>query len=133
MLWLGRVHPRSPSRDAGQGARGYSLLAAEWELLTRHQEALSALESSDRLPSEERAVRQVNAELAGLFGPDLLPGHRYDVASIVVRIPAHADLPPMALRMSGLPACVPTEEIESWVHRLKGVAAAAAALSGADR
>jgi hypothetical protein len=87
---------------------------------------LSGFELSDRPPRQGRAVRQVTAELADLFCPDLVPGQRYDVASIVVLIPTRADLPPMALRMSGLPASVPTEQIESWVHSLKGAADAGA-------
>lgn len=112
---------------------GYSLLAAEPELLRRHEAVLSAFELSDRLPRQERAVRQVTAELADLFCPDLVPGQRYDLASIVVLIPTSADLPAMALRMAGLPGSVPTGEIESWIHSLQEVTAAAAALTDAVR
>ena len=110
--------------------RGYSVLAAEPELLERHRAALSAFELSDRLPRQERAVQQVTAELAELFCPDLLPGHRYDIASIVVLIPTMKDLPPMALRMTGLPTSVPTEQVEEWLEALKRVAAAAADVHG---
>jgi hypothetical protein len=48
---------------------------------------------------------------------------RYDLASIVVLLPTAADQPPMALRMTGMPGAVPTEQIESWVERLKRLAA----------
>jgi flavin reductase (DIM6/NTAB) family NADH-FMN oxidoreductase RutF len=106
---------------------GYSLLAAEPRLLERQQAALSAFEQSDRLPRHERAVRQATSELAELFCPDLVPGERYDVASIVAPLPTAADLPPMAIRMTGLPPAASAERIESWVHRLKQVAAAAGA------
>ncbi|MEE4545892.1 flavin reductase family protein [Streptomyces sp. V4-01] len=106
---------------------GYSLLAAEPRLLGRQQAALSAFELSDRLPRHERAVRQATAELAELFCPDLQPGALYDVASIVAPLPAVADLPPMAIRLTGLPAAAPAERIESWVGRLVRVAAAAGA------
>jgi flavin reductase (DIM6/NTAB) family NADH-FMN oxidoreductase RutF len=107
--------------------RGYSVLTAEPELLQRHEAALSAFELSHHLPRQERAVQQATSELADHFCPDLLPGHRYDLASIVVPISTKADLPPMAIRMTGLPASLPTEQIESLSGGLKRVAAAAAA------
>ena len=89
--------------------RGYSLLAAEPELLQRHQAVLTAFERSHRLPRQERAVRLATAELTGLFCPALAPGGRYDVASIVVPVPAGAGLPQLAVRVTGLPASLPTE------------------------
>jgi flavin reductase (DIM6/NTAB) family NADH-FMN oxidoreductase RutF len=114
--------------------RGYSVLTAGPELVQRHQSALSAFELSHHLPRQERAVQQATAELADLFCPDLVPGGRYDVASIVVPVPARADLPQLAIRVTGLAAALPTEEIEFWARRLKQVAArAAAAMSGTLR
>ena len=114
--------------------RGCSILAAEPELLQRHQAVLSAFELSHHLPRQERAVRQATAELAGLFCPDLVPGERYDLASIVVPVPTRADLPQLAIRFPGLPAAVPTEEIVLGARRLKGVGArAASAISGTLR
>jgi flavin reductase (DIM6/NTAB) family NADH-FMN oxidoreductase RutF len=118
---------------------GYSLLVAEPERLRRHQAVLSAFELSHRLPRQERAVQQATSELADLYCPDLLPGRRYTLASVVVPIssegnrppgpprPARADLPPMAIRITGLPASMPTEQIQAWTRRLRQVAAAAAA------
>lgn len=106
------------------------LLTAGPELLERQQAALSAFELSDRLPRHERAVQQVTSELAEHFCPDLLPGERYDLASIVVRIPTK-DRAPMAIRMTGLPTSMETEQIGSWIDKLKQVAAeAGAAMSG---
>lgn len=107
--------------------RGYSVLTAEPELVQRHEAALSAFELSQRLPRQERAVRQATSELADHFSPDLLPGRRYALASIVASIPTGAGLPPMAIRLSGLPSLLWTAQIESWVSRLKRVAALAAA------
>lgn len=131
--WLGRAPDADHERRERYGelldkvrARGFSLLAAEPALLHRHDQALSEFEKSDRLPRHERAVQLVTAELADLFCPDLVPGERYDVASIVVLIPTTADVPPMALRMTGIPGSAPTTQIEAWVTRLKEVAAAAA-------
>ena len=131
--WLNRARPDAQDRRDRYRAlleqvreRGYSVLAAEPDLLQRHQAALSAFEQSDRLPRHERAVQQITSELAELFCPDLIPGEKYDLASIVVLLPTAADLPPMALRMTGLPSNVPTEQIDTWVNRLKRVADAAA-------
>lgn len=102
--------------------RGYSLLAAEPHLLERHRAALSAFEQSDRLPRQERAVQQATAELTELFCPDLVPGRIYDLASIVVLLPTKPDLPPMALRMTGLPGSAPTAQVAAWIDGLKRVA-----------
>jgi hypothetical protein len=114
--------------------RGYSLLAAGRDVLRRHQAVLAEFELSQRLPRQERAVRQATSELADFFCPDLVPGLRYDLASIVVPIPAKADLAPMGIRMAGLPTSLRTEQIECWARQLKRVAAtAAAAMSGAHR
>jgi flavin reductase (DIM6/NTAB) family NADH-FMN oxidoreductase RutF len=113
------------------GQRGYSVLAAGPELIRRHQAALSAFELSDRLPRQERVVQQTTAELADFYCPDLLPGQAYDLVSIVVPIPTPADLAPMAIRITGLPVALRTEQIHSWVDRLKRVAAVAgAAITG---
>jgi flavin reductase (DIM6/NTAB) family NADH-FMN oxidoreductase RutF len=132
--WLGRATDRSEERRQLNATllekvreRGYSLLAAQPEVLKHHQEVLSAFEESGGLPRHERVVRQVTTELAEFFTPELLPGERYDLASIVVHIPTRAGLPPMALRMSGLPESVPTEQIEYWIAALKRVAATAGA------
>jgi flavin reductase (DIM6/NTAB) family NADH-FMN oxidoreductase RutF len=132
--WLRRAPDDSRiRRDLNRGLldkvreRGYSVLTAEPELLQRHQEALSAFELSRRLPRHERAVQQATSELADHFCPDLLPGHRYDLASIVVPLSTRADLPPMAIQMSSLPASLETEQIESLTRRLQEAAVAAAA------
>jgi flavin reductase (DIM6/NTAB) family NADH-FMN oxidoreductase RutF len=109
---------------------GYSVLAAEPGRLERHQAVLSAFEESDRLPRQERAVQQATSELADLFCPDLLPGQRYDLASIVVPISTRAELPPMAIRITGLPSSLPTRQIEAVIHQLKQVAATAAPTNG---
>jgi flavin reductase (DIM6/NTAB) family NADH-FMN oxidoreductase RutF len=139
--WLGRSPDDSQvRRDLNRALldkvreRGYSVLTAGPELLQRHRAALSASELSHRLPRQERAVQQATSELADHFCPDLLPGHRYDLASIVVPIPTRAGLPQLAIQVSGLPAALWTEQIECWIRKLKRVAAtAAAAMSGTLR
>ena len=139
--WLRRTPDDSRSRRDFYRAvldkvreRGYSLLAANPELLQRHEALLSEFELSDRLPRQERAIQQATSELADLYCPDLLPGHRYDLASIVVPVSTTVGLPPMAIRMTGLPASLPTEQIEFWINRLKQLATTApAAMTGTRR
>ncbi|MFF7332006.1 flavin reductase [Streptomyces sp. NPDC090306] len=130
--WLRRAVDDSDERRAVYRARlekvrecGYSLLAAEPHLMRRQQEALSAFELSDRLPRHERAVAEATSELTEVFCPDLLPGERYDLASIVAPVPTDPKLPAMAIRITGMPASASTELIESWVARLRQVAASA--------
>ncbi len=113
--------------------RGYSVLAAKPGLLERHQAVLSEFELSDRLPRHERIVAQVTSELAEEFCPDLLPGEHYDLASIVVAIPVEHPLPPMAIRVTGLPPAASTEQIKTWTDRLTEVAAAAGAAMNGTR
>ena len=128
--WLRRASDDDPDRRDRYHAQldtvresGYSLLAVEPGLLARQQAALSAFELSDRLPRHERALRQATSELADIFCPDLVAGKLYDLASIVVPVCSEANPTPMALRMTGLPASSSTAQIESWIHRLKDVAA----------
>lgn len=104
--------------------RGYSLLTAAPDVLQRHEAVLSAFELSDRLPRHERAMRKATSELAEHFTPDLLPGHTYSLATIVVLLPPKQGLAPMALRMTGLPQEAPTEQIELWIDSLRRIAEA---------
>lgn len=134
--WLRRAPDDSQDRrDLNQALldkvreRGYSLLTAKPEVLQRHEALLSEFERSDRLPRHERVVRQATSDLADHFTPDLVPGMRYDLATIVVLVPTPAGLPPMALRLTGLPQDAPTDQIESWIGRLKQVAESAHARS----
>jgi flavin reductase (DIM6/NTAB) family NADH-FMN oxidoreductase RutF len=102
---------------------GYTLLAADRERLERQQSVLSEFELSDRLPRRGRAVQQAIDDLTDLYCPALEPGRCYDVESIVVPIPASVALPTMAIRVSGMPLSVPTQQIESWISRAKRTAA----------
>jgi flavin reductase (DIM6/NTAB) family NADH-FMN oxidoreductase RutF len=105
--------------------RGYSLLTATPEELQQHDAVLAAFESSNRLPRHERTMRRSTSELAEHFTPDLTPGETYDLATIVVMLPIKSGLPPMALRMTGLPQNVPTAQVEIWIDSLKQIAQAA--------
>lgn len=105
--------------------RGYSLLTATPEELQRHDAVLAAFESSNRLPRHERTMGRSTSQLAEHFTPDLTPGETYDLATIVVMLPIKDGLPPMALRMTGLPQNVPTAQVEIWIDSLKQIAQAA--------
>ena len=138
--WLGRAPDRSEERRELNRAllvrvreRGYSLLSATPEAIRRHEAVLSDFERSGRLPRQEREVRQATSELADFFCPDLVPGERYGLANVVVLLGTPDGVPPMALRITGLPQSAPTEQIESWIDGLQRVAAAAELISGARR
>jgi hypothetical protein len=128
--WLGRAPDPSDERRALNRSHlervrecGYSLLAAGPEVLQRHQAALSAFEQSDRLPRQQRVVQQVTSELADFLFTELVAGEHYDLANIVVLCAAKEGRPPMALRMTGLPTGASTEQIESWIDRMKQIVA----------
>jgi flavin reductase (DIM6/NTAB) family NADH-FMN oxidoreductase RutF len=128
--WLGRAPDLSDERRAINRAQldrvrecGYSLLAAGPEMLQRHQAVLSAFEQSDRLPRQQRVVQQVTSELADFFFTDLVPGEHYDLANIVVLATPKDGMPPMAIRMTGLPIGLSAEQIESSIDALKRIAA----------
>jgi flavin reductase (DIM6/NTAB) family NADH-FMN oxidoreductase RutF len=132
--WLGRSAEDVNERRELFGAllekvrvRGYSLaLVGEPAVLERRKALLSAFELSDRLPRQERVVRQVISEMVELYEPDLVPGKRYDVLSILVPVAAPPDYPPIAIRMAGLPSSASPDQIESWIQSLKLVASTAA-------
>ena len=128
--WLGRGPDLSDERrelNRAQLARvrdsGYSMLAAGREVLQRHQAVLSAFEQSDRLPRQQRGLQDVTSELADFFFTDLVPGEHYDLANIVVLVAPREGMPPMAIRMTGLPTGASTEQITVWVDALKEMAA----------
>jgi flavin reductase (DIM6/NTAB) family NADH-FMN oxidoreductase RutF len=112
---------------------GYSLLAAGPEVLQRHQAILSEFELSDRLPRREREVLAVTSELADFFFTDLVEGERYDLANVVVLVATGEGLPPMALRITGLPRGTTTKQIETWIAALKNVASTVGTTTAAQR
>ncbi len=105
--------------------RGYSLLISAPDILERHQRAVSAFELNERLPRHEHLVRQVTAELHDLYDPELAPGQRYDVESIVVPVSTPAEYPRIAVRLTGFARPVSAERIQAMVDGLKHVASEA--------
>jgi len=106
--------------------RGYSVLAASPEVLQYHREVVTAFEMSDRLPRQKRVVQTVTADLAHLYEPDVVPGELYDLESIVVPVERISGYPPVAIRMTGFPGSVPSQQVEAWVDALKRLALSAA-------
>jgi flavin reductase (DIM6/NTAB) family NADH-FMN oxidoreductase RutF len=138
--WLRRGTDRSDERrDLNRAqlervkSHGYSLLAAGPEVLQRHQAVLSEFELSDRLPRREREVLAVTSELADFFFTDLVPGERYSLANVVVLVATGEGLPPMALRITGLPQSAGTEQVQTWITALQRVASKVEALTGIQR
>jgi flavin reductase (DIM6/NTAB) family NADH-FMN oxidoreductase RutF len=138
--WLDRAPDHSPERRDLSRAQldsvrthGYSLLAAGAEVMQRHQAILTEFELSDRLPRRERDVLAVTSELADFFFTDLVRGERYDLANVVVLVATKDGLPPMALRITGLPRSVDTEQVETWIAALKHVASKVETVPGAQR
>jgi hypothetical protein len=62
----------------------------------------------------------------------MVAGHRYDIATIVVLVPPKPGLPPMALRMTGLPRDAPAEQVEAWIDSLKRIPAGPGSAFGGD-
>lgn len=106
--------------------RGYSVLAAAPQVLQHHRDVVTAFEMSDRLPRQERMLQAVSAELVDLYEPDLVPGERYEIESIVVPVEKIPGCPPVAIRMSGFAGPVSSQEVDDWVEALRRVAATAA-------
>ena len=122
-----RTTARTPRPNLAQldrvRERGYSLLAG------RAGDARSGTRRRWRrsrpptgCPGTSASVQPATSELADLFCPDLRPGRSYDLANVVVPVPTAAGQPPMALRMTGLPAAASTQQIQHWIDRLTQVA-----------
>jgi flavin reductase (DIM6/NTAB) family NADH-FMN oxidoreductase RutF len=138
--WLRRAPDHSDERRDLNRAQldsvlqhGYSLLSAGRGVLRRHQAILTEFEMSDRLPRRERDVLAVTSELADFFFTDLVEGAHYDLANVVVLVATAEGLPPMALRITGLPREATTEQVERWIRALKSVASKVAPVAGSAR
>lgn len=105
--------------------QGYSLLISAPDILERHHAAVSAFELNERLPRDERSVRQVTAELLDLYDPELVAGQEYDVESIVVPVFTPPEYPRIAVRLTGFAGMVSAEDIQAMVDGLTRVAAEA--------
>ncbi len=128
-VWLGRAPEDNPhGREAYQvllhqvRERGYTLMGLDTQLLGRQQEVLSRFERTDRLPRHERALREATSALMDIFCPDLIPGRRYDLASLVVPVEVPKGRPAMAIRMGAVPPSASTEQIEEWLGALRSIA-----------
>lgn len=105
--------------------RGYSMSLMPDPSVDRIS-LMSDYSSTDRLPQHERLMKRMIADTAALYEPDLDPDQTYHLHSIVVPVPGPADLPPIAMRMSGLPANATVAQLRGWVDALSQAAASAA-------
>lgn len=106
--------------------RGYSMSLMPDPSVDRIS-LMSDYSSTDRLPQHERLMKQMISDTAALYEPDLDPHGTYHLHSIVVPVPGPVDTPPIAMRMSGLPAGATPGQVQDWVDALSRAASSAAA------
>lgn len=106
--------------------RGYSLSLLPDPSVDRVT-LMTDYSSAERLPSHERRIKAMIADTAGLYEPDIKPGETYDLHSIVVPVPGPPGMPPIAMRMAGLPAQATAERVQLWIDSLTRAATSAAA------
>lgn len=134
--WLSKA----PSNDAEMQARfrrnlarvrerGYSLSLMPEPSVDRIS-LMADYSSAERLPQHERRIKQMIADTAGLYEPDLKPGATYELHSIVVPVPGPTGAPPIALRLAGLPAGASVDQVRVWVDGLRRAASSAACRIG---
>jgi len=104
--------------------RGYSLSLAQE---SHEDERLSLVSdySEHGLPEHMRRFRQLIADTAQLYEPEIVDGEKYSLHSIVVPVPTPGDTPPIALRMASLPANADAELVKRWIADLQATAHAA--------
>ncbi|WP_353952546.1 flavin reductase family protein [Knoellia sp. S7-12] len=83
--------------------------------------------STERTPQHERRMKQMIADTALLYEPDLEPDRTYHLHSIVVPVPVPPEMPQIAMRMSGLPTDASLAQLDAWVDALSRAANTAAA------
>lgn len=105
--------------------RGYSLSLATEDDVDRIT-ILRDYSSPDGLPEHGRRFRKLIADTARLYEPDLVDGKRYSLHSIVVPVPVPPGVPPIALRMGGLPQDVAASDVRRWISDLQDCAREAA-------
>ncbi|MBO0842258.1 MAG: flavin reductase [Nocardioides sp.] len=97
--------------------RGYSLSLSPDEDVDRIT-ILRDYSSPDGLPEHARRFRRLIADTARLYEPDIVDGSTYSLHSIVVPVPVPDGVPPIALRMGGLPRDASAEVVRGWVSDL---------------
>jgi flavin reductase (DIM6/NTAB) family NADH-FMN oxidoreductase RutF len=102
--------------------RGYSVSLRGTHTDRELRRTVQNYSSADRLPEHERQFKQLIAETARLYEPDLDPEGRYDVHSILVPVEGPMQQVQIALRLSNLPAGATGREVEAWVERLREAA-----------
>ena len=104
--------------------RGYSLSLAQQGLTERM--SLVSDYSEHGLPEHARRFKQLIADTAELYEPEIVDGRTYSLHSIVVPVPTPTGTPPIALRMANLPTDAETSLVRRWIEDLQATARAAA-------
>ena len=104
--------------------RGYSLSLAQDESAERI--SLVSDYSEVGLPEHGRRLRRLIADTAQLYEPDIEADGSYSLHSIVVPVPTPDGMPPIALRMAGLPPHADAASVRRWITDLRTTAGTAA-------
>jgi hypothetical protein len=94
--------------------------------------------SPNGLPEHTRRFKQLIADTARLYEPEIVDGESYSLHSIVVPVPLGVAAPPIALRMAGLRPHTDAALVRQWIadlqhtaqHAAKQLAAAAEVSAG---
>lgn len=126
--WLDRVRADDVGRrrltDNLRQVRkvGYSL-ALRAESDDQRMSLAEDYSSAERLPANDRRIRQLIAERAALYEPVITPDGSYDVESVVAPIDPPPGSPPLSLRLTGLARGLGGKQVLEWTVRLREVAA----------
>jgi hypothetical protein len=74
------------------------------------------------LPEHTRRFKQLIADTARLYEPDIVDGASYSLHSIVVPVPLGAGAPPIAFRMAGLRPHTDASVVRQWTADLQQTA-----------
>lgn len=87
---------------------------------------VDAYSSPHGLPEHTRRFKQLIADTARLYEPDIVDGESYSLHSIVVAVPLGAGAPPIAFRMAGLRPHTDAAVVREWTADLQQTAEHAA-------
>ncbi len=125
--WLDRVRADDVGRrrlaDNLRQVRtvGYSL-ALRADSDDQRMSLVEDYSSPERLPANDRRIRQLIAERAALYEPVVTPKGTYDVESAVAPVQVPPGSPPLALRLTGLPRGLRGSQVLEWTARLREAA-----------
>jgi DNA-binding IclR family transcriptional regulator len=139
--WLDQIRPADPSVTAAYRHRLEATRARGWAmaLVGNGPEAdfyadLRTYSAADVTPQQARRIEQRIADAAPSYEPvDLVPGRRYDVASIVAPVFGPGGGVQLVLRICQLPAQADATEVLAWIDALTEAARRVSAAEGFAR